>query len=104
MTTTVRKETVQRHRQVNEVVVTAVRQLVSKLSEDAWVGTMTDLGDTLVRVVGRRNVPETFPKSPSALRVALNRVVRRLRKDGVRVSFGRTTDRSRTRYVRFATR
>lgn len=97
---TTRTQTVRKQQEVNEVVVNGVRSFVERLSRDEWVGTMTDLGNVIVRTVGRRNVPETFPKSPSALRVALNRVVRRLRREGVKVSFGRTTDQSRTRFVR----
>jgi len=66
-----------------------------------WTGTMTDLNNKLVRNLGKKT---TLPRSPSALRIVLNRVVNRLRNRGISVKFGRTTDHTRTRYVRFVTR
>ena len=62
---------------------------------EVWTGTMTDLNKELVRNLGRQ---VKLPKSPSALRVALNRVVNRLRSRGISVKFGRTEF---MRYVKF---
>lgn len=66
-----------------------------------WIGTMTDLNTELVKRLGKKII---LPQSPSALRIALNRVVSKLRRRGVSIKFGRTTDHTRTRYVRFITR
>jgi hypothetical protein len=65
-----------------------------------WLGTMTTLNKELVRSLGKKTV---LPRSPSALRIVLNRVANRLRVRGVSVKFGRTNDHTRTRYVRFLT-
>lgn len=67
---------------------------------DLYVGTMTELKSVLSRKVGKKT-SKMLPGSPGALRVTLNRVVNRLRSRGVGVKFGRTTDRTRTRYVKF---
>lgn len=84
---------------VDEVVFGAVTNLIGK--GDSWVGTMTDLGVIVRRSVSRKEV-SVLPRSPSALRVVLDRVVNRLRNRRISVRFGRTTDHTRTRYVRFA--
>lgn len=84
---------------VDDMVVNGVMSVLDDNKE--WTGTMTDLGTTLSRTLGRG---VTLPGSPSALRVVLNRVINRLRCRGVSVRFGRTKDHTRTRYVRFVTR
>jgi len=63
-----------------------------------WKGTMTSLNSKLIRTLGNNVI---LPGSPSALRVALNRIVNRLRCRGVSVKFNRANNRIRTRYVRF---
>jgi hypothetical protein len=83
--------------EINNIILCGILKL---LKNDDWQGTMTDLNYELVRKL--RNNSLCLPRSPSALRVALNRVVFRLRKRGVSVKFGRTTDRMRTRYVKFS--
>lgn len=84
---------------VEDTVLQGVLNIIN--SNKVWLGTMTDLGNRLIKKLGKKAV---LPGSPSALRVVLNRVANRLRKRGVGVKFGRTTDRTRTRYVRFITR
>ena len=59
-----------------------------------WTGTMTDLRKSLSKQVDDKSL---LPKSPSALRLVLNRIVNRVRNRGVSVKFGR----SQTRYVSF---
>lgn len=87
---------------VDVVVLNGVSSLVKGVKKgSSWTGTMTDLNRALVSVVGRKSA-RVLPGSPSALRVVLNRVVSRVRKTGVSVKFGRTTDHSRTRFVRFS--
>lgn len=81
---------------VENVVFSGVLDVLSR--KGSWSGTMTDLTRMLVRSGQSRTV---LPGSPSALRVVLNRVVNRLRNRGVSVKFGRTTDHTRTRYVKF---
>jgi hypothetical protein len=82
-----------------DVILNGVLAVLDK--KTTWIGTMTDLQTDLVRVLGKKT---TLPRSPSALRVVLNRVVNRLRIRGVSVRFSRSTDHSRTRYVKFITR
>lgn len=86
--------------QVSNVLVSGVKRIVNR-RVTPWVGTMTDLGSVLSKVMGRQ-VPETWLRSPSSLRVALNKVVRQIRGSGVRVRFSRSTDSSRTRLVEFS--
>ena len=84
---------------VDDTVLDGV--LVVLNTEKTWTGTMTDLKSNLVKALGKKR---DLPRSPSALRVVLNKVVNRLRSRGVSVKFGRTKDRTRTRYVSFVTR
>jgi hypothetical protein len=87
---------------VENVVYNGVVSVVKSVRKgNAWTGTMTDLNSALITVLGRKN-SNILPGSPSALRVVLNRVISRLRNNKVSVKFGRTTDHSRTRYVKFS--
>jgi len=87
---------------VDNIVYNGVVSVVRSVKKgSAWTGTMTDLNSALVSVLGRKS-SNVLPGSPSALRVVLNRVVSRLRNNKVSVKFGRTTDHSRTRYVKFS--
>ena len=85
---------------VNNVVFRGVASIMEK-QNGTWVGTMTQLNNALNGVldIEQKNV---LPRSPSALRVVINRVVNRLRNRGFSVRFGRTSDHSRTRFVKFA--
>ena len=94
----VRKNTVENS--VDSTVLNGVLSMLERRSESAWSGTMTDLNSALVRVLGRKK-SEVLPKSPSSLRVVLNRIANRLRSRSVGVRFVRSSDHSRTRYVRF---
>jgi hypothetical protein len=84
---------------VEEMVVRGVSSIMERNA--MWLGTMTDLTTALNRVLSRKQ-RSLLPGSPSALRIVINRVVNRLRNRGIGVRFGRTTDHSRTRFVRFA--
>lgn len=87
---------------VETVVLSGVTQVLRNVRRGGdWTGTMTELNRALVSALGRR-ASASLPGSPSALRVVLNRVVRKLRSNGVSVRFGRTTDHARTRYVSFS--
>lgn len=85
---------------VDELVFTKINTVVSNQSGSRWTGTMTNLMTALSRVSSKRQ-REILPGSPGALRVVINRVTNRLRNRGIGVRFGRTTDHTRTRYVRF---
>lgn len=86
---------------VNDVVCRGILSVVERRSNGNWLGTMTELVTALNRVLSKRQ--RTFlPGSPGALRVTINNVANRLRNRGIGVRFGRTTDHTRTRYVRFA--
>jgi hypothetical protein len=85
---------------VDELVFRGIMSMTESQSTSSWTGTMTRLTSALNRVLSKRQ--RTFlPGSPSALRLVINRVANRLRSGGVGVRFGRTTDHSRTRFVRF---
>jgi hypothetical protein len=86
---------------VDEIVLSKIDTIVSDQSGSTWTGTMTNLTTALNRVLSHRQ-RTLLPKSPSALRVVVNRIANRLRSRGIGVRFGRTTDHARTRYVKFA--
>ena len=88
--------------QISDSILAGVLALLNRRSSGEWVGTMSELDNSLTRVLGKR-VPRNWPGSPSALRVALNKAVNRLRVKKIAVKFGRTSDHSRTRYVKFVT-
>ena len=83
---------------VDNLVLNGVLKLLDSTNY-SWIGTMTELNRVLAKKLG--NQSKYLPKSPSALRVVLNRVVNRLRNRKVSVKFARTTDHVRTRYVTF---
>jgi hypothetical protein len=85
---------------VEEVVLRGIISVIERQAEDVWVGTMTNLTTALNRVLSKRQ-RTVLPNSPSALKLVINRVVNRLRNRGIGVRFGRTTDHTRTRFVRF---
>lgn len=85
---------------VDDMIVDGVLDVLDSHRDSVWLGTMTDLNSALVRVLGRKD-SKVLPKSPSSLRVVLNRVANRLRNRSVGVRFIRSSDHSRTRYVRF---
>ena len=89
---------------VDDVVLTGVLTML-KAGPTTWIGTMTDVSDNLGPITSTlmgKKVRKNLPGSPGALRVVLNRIAQRLRSRGVSVRFGRTTDHTRTRFVRFA--
>jgi len=87
---------------VEDVVFNGVMSVLSNVRKgSSWTGTMTDLNTALVSRLSRKD-SKVLPGSPSALRVVLNRVVNRLRNRSVSVKFGRTTDNTRTRFVKFS--
>lgn len=90
-----------RYVEVNEVIYKGITSVVERKSDGIWVGTMSELTGALNRVLSKRQ-RTLLPASPSALRLAVNRVVSRIRNKGISVKFGRTTDHTRTRFVRFA--
>jgi hypothetical protein len=83
---------------VNQVENTLVNGVVSVVSRRTtpWVGTITELNNVLVKKFG---TVENWPRSASALRVSLNKVVNRIRNKGVSIRFMRSTDHNRTRLV-----
>ena len=90
-----------RSNNVDSTVIQGVFSIMERNSDTLWTGTMTDLNAALARVLGSRK-SQILPGSPGALRVVLDRVVNRIRSRGIGVRFGRTSDHSRTRFVRFA--
>lgn len=80
-----------------ETVSTRILTLLNR-KRGSWNGTMTELN---VAITTGRNIASNWPKTPSVLRRVVNVVVPTLRKSGVRVQFGRTTDHMRTRFVSF---
>jgi molybdopterin biosynthesis enzyme MoaB len=88
---------------VNNIVFDGISTVVERHSvkESSWIGTMTELTTALNKVVSKTQ-RKMLPGSPSALRLVINRVINRLRNRGIGVKFGRTTDHTRTRFVKFA--
>jgi hypothetical protein len=86
---------------VNEVVFRGVLTALQRTNKEQWVGTMTDLSSVISRSITRQQ-RALLPGSPSALRVVINRVVNRIRNQGIGVRFGRAPNRMRTRFVKFA--
>jgi uncharacterized protein len=86
---------------IEEIVLRGIVSVMERQIETVWTGTMTNLTTALNRVLSKHQ-RTVLPNSPSALRLVINRVVNRLRNRGIGVRFGRTTDHTRTRFVRFA--
>ena len=86
---------------VDEAVMTGVLSIINGNNARTWTGTMTELNSILKKVLGRRQ-SQVLPGSPGALRIVLNRVVNRLRNRRIGVRFARTTDHTRTRFVKFS--
>lgn|SRR5271169_4245188 len=86
---------------VDEVILNGILTMLDKQAQHSWIGTMTELDVALERVLGRKH-SNSLPGSPGALRVAVNRVINRLRSRRVSVKFSRTKDHARTRLVSFA--
>jgi hypothetical protein len=80
-------------------ITTRIQTLLNRRN-GSWNGTMTELNQAITSGL-RRATPTNWPKTPSVLRRVINSVVPGLRRSGVRVQFGRTTDHSRTRFVSF---
>ncbi len=94
-------KTVSNKRQnIDNLLLSSILSLLNKNSLNSWQGTMTDLNSALVKMLKIKKTQ--LPGSPSSLRVALNRVVNRLRRKSVSIQFRRSSDRSRTRLVRFS--
>lgn len=85
---------------VDDVVVQGIASFKENGTE-VWTGTMTALQKALSKSLGKRQA-QFLPGSPSALRVVIDRSVRRLRARGVSVKFDRANDRIRTRIVQLA--
>lgn len=86
---------------VDDVIFRGINSIVERQAEGTWIGTMSELNTALNRVLSKKQ-RTLLPGSPGALRVVINRLANRIRNRGIGVRFGRTTDHSRTRYVRFA--
>lgn len=86
-------------RELIQQVHTRISTLLTRRN-GSWNGTMTELNRAITSGL-RRATPTNWPKTPSVLRRVVNAVVPSLRKSGIRVQFGRTTDHSRTRFVSF---
>jgi hypothetical protein len=89
---------------VDDIVLNSVLTML-KSGPNTWIGTMTEVSNNIGPItsmtVGKK-ARMYLPGSPAALRVVLNRIAQRLRSRGIGVKFGRTTDHTRTRFVRFA--
>lgn len=88
--------------EVYNTILKSVYSIANRRSTP-WVGTMSQLNETIVRAV-RGNLPDGWPKSPSALRIALNSALNKLKSEGVRVNFSRNNDYNRTRIVEISKR
>jgi hypothetical protein len=87
-------------RDLSQNIQTRILTLLDRRDSGTWNGTMTELNRAITSGL-RRATPTNWPKTPSVLRRVVNSVIPSLRRSGVRVQFGRTTDHSRTRFVSF---
>ncbi len=85
---------------VDSAVFDGVIGFVNNTQSGIWSGTMTELSSNIKKVLGKKRSVD-MPGSPSALRVVLNRLVNKIRKQKISVRFVRGSDRNRTRYVIF---
>ncbi len=83
---------------VDDVVVNGVVAVMDNSFEQTWKGSMSELGVFLNHALRSTEDVRDLPRSPSALRVALNRVADRLRSRGIGVQFGRNHEQ---RFVQF---
>lgn len=86
---------------VDNLVLEGILNTLKGAEHHTWLGTMTELKPYL-SIGLTKNKKNILPVSPSALRVVINRIVNRLRTRGVSVKFGRTTDHSRTRFIKLS--
>lgn len=82
---------------INNIIFNGILNIIEK-NDNTWSGTMTQLNEKLSKVIGKSN-SSLLPGSPSALRIALNKVVNRIRNRGVSVRFNRT---AQARFVKFS--
>lgn len=87
---------------IDRIVVQDVQSRIITLvnRKSSWEGTITQLRSALTTGI-RRSVSSSFPTNPSYLRRVVNATLPTLRRNGVRVTFRRTTDHARTRLVSF---
>jgi len=83
---------------VDDVVLGGILDILNKSGE--FKGTMTTLSHKLERRLNK-NEANVLPKSASALRIVINRIINRLRTRRVKVNFKRSNNRVRTRIVEF---
>ena len=86
----------------DELVFRTVKHVVS--TNNAWVGTMTDLISEVSKIKLTKEEKSLMPKSPSSFRLTLNKVINRLRNKGISIKFTRGSDYNRTRFVKFTTK
>ena len=86
-------------RELSQNIQTRIITLLDRKA-GSWNGTMTELNHAITLGI-RKTIPTNWPKTPSVLRRVVNSVIPSLRRSGVRVQFGRTSDHMRTRLVSF---
>ena|SRR5260221_14135821 len=87
------------NRDLVQAVQTRVITLLGRKNGE-WLGSMSELSAAITTGI-RRAIPTDWPKTPSVLRMVVNAAVPSLRRAGVRVEFGRTTDHGRKRFAHF---
>lgn len=102
------KKTARTAKRTNRTVINVDQELSQNIQsriatllnrkDGQWFGTMTEFNRAITTGL-RRTTPSNWPKTPSVLRKVVNGMVNSLRRSGVRVSFGRSTDHMRTRFV-----
>lgn len=81
------------------VFLSGVVRLLARTKTSQWSGSMTELETSLRKVVRRQNI--VWPSNPRATRAVVDRILPELKKLGVKVRFGRTSDHHRKRFVEF---
>lgn len=85
-------------KQVDNMVLKGIVTFLKSQKTNKWTGTMTDLSSNVRKNLSKDEL-SMMPKSPSALRVVVNRIVNRIRNNRIGVKFTRT---AAARYVIFS--
>lgn len=90
-------------KEFNQEIQNRIRKVLSR-NQGVWVGTMSELNIAITTGIRKSEYNSFWPKTPSVMRRVINTMIPSLSHSGVRTTFGRTTDHSRTRFVCFETR
>ena len=86
------KNIVQKQKTVDNIILNAVQNVVSKRGDKGIDATLTQVQKTIYTNISKED-RKILPKSPSSLRIVLNRIINRLKVRGIRLNFTRTNSK-----------